>query len=161
MDAARRNLLGSIAFVAVAIVSTSVVADATETKLVARRPPRPPPPPPTAQTIQWQLDATPSTAISRAQRRTFRLWLVARNVGSAVADTQRDSLEWFVNGQRSMELSMGFGNGGRTNQWAALAPGATVRESRQGAWLVPSAGTFVFSIRMNGREVARRVVTVR
>ena len=119
MDAARRNLLGSIAFVAVAIVSTSVVADATETKLVAR------------------------------------------NVGSAVADTQRDSLEWFVNGQRSMELSMGFGNGGRTNQWAALAPGATVRESRQGAWLVPSAGTFVFSIRMNGREVARRVVTVR
>lgn len=78
-----------------------------------------------------------------------------------MAETQRDSLEWFVNGQPSLQLSMAFGNGSRTRQWEALAPRGTVREAREGAWLVPSAGTFVFSIRMNGREVARQVVTVR
>jgi hypothetical protein len=157
MNAVRRTALQSIALLAVSMGASSVAARTPAPALAARRALRPPPP--MTATIQWDLEARPST-VPFARRSTFRLWLVARNVGSTPMDTQRDRLEWFVNGRRSHEIEMAFGNGARTGEWSALAPRATAREAREGAWLLPSVGTFVFSIRMNGREVARRVVIV-
>lgn len=120
-----------------------------------------PTPPPDA--LRWSLECTPATgSLTMAQRRGFRLWLVAHNAGSAPIDTHRDTLEWLVNGRPSMELSMAFGNGVREQLWSSLPAGRTVREAREGgSWLLPRPGQYVFSIRMNGREVARRVVTVR
>lgn len=157
----RRVLLGVAAIIA-ATTSTRAIAGSLTPAVAARRAVRPPPPPPPSQSVFWSLETTPnSPTIALRQRAGFSLWLVARNGGGTTVDTQRDRLEWYVNGAQSMELAMAFGNGGRTQKWGALGSGETVREARQGEWLLPRAGRFVFSIRMNGVEVARRVVTVR
>lgn len=160
----RRSLLAFVAMGITTIVAAEAVARSSFDARGARRavrPPPPPPPPPDA--LLFSLECTPSTGtITLAQRSSLQLWLVARNNGSTPIDTRRDTLEWFVNGQQSFELAMAFGNGVRTTQWSSLAPGTSVREARAGGdWLFPRRGRYVIAIRLNGREVARRVITVR
>jgi hypothetical protein len=149
----RRALLASLVTVVAAPAALSFGR-------LARRAPRPESPPPV---IEWSLTTVPATAtITMAQRRRFRLWLVARNVGASVADTQRDALEWTVNGQPSMALSMAFGNGVRENRWSALAPRDTVREARDmGESLFERPGVYIIALRAAGREAARITVRVR
>lgn len=112
--------------------------------------------------IAWRLTAEPATAtITMAQRRTFRIWMEARNVGGRVEDTRRDALEWLLNGQPSRTAAMAFGNGGREAAWGALPPGTTVREARDmGESLFPAPGSYELVVRRGGREVARLRVRV-
>lgn len=113
--------------------------------------------------ITWQLTSEPASArITMAQRGRFRLWMLARNIGRRTLDTQRDQLQWFVNGEASMSLSMAFGNGARDPRWSGLPAGTSVREAREmGESLFPRAGRYAITVNQGGREVARLVVTVR
>jgi archaellum component FlaG (FlaF/FlaG flagellin family) len=113
--------------------------------------------------ITWELTSEPSSArITMAQRGRFRLWLLARNIGRRTVDTQRDQLQWFINGEASMSLSMAFGNGVRDPRWSGLPAGTSVREARaMGETLFPRAGRYAITANQGGREVARLVVTVR
>lgn len=115
-----------------------------------------------APSIAWRLTSEPAAAtITMAQRRSFRLWMEARNTGSRTVDTGRDQVEWFLNGQASMTADMAWGNGVRELTWSALPPGARVREARDMAeHLFPSPGSYELVMRLAGRDVARLRVQV-
>lgn len=115
-----------------------------------------------APSIAWRLTSEPAVAtITMGQRRTFRVWMEAHNVGPRTVDTQRDQVEWLLNGERSMTADMAWGNGVRVPTWYALPSGAHVREARDMAeHLFPSPGSYELVMRLAGRDVARLRVRV-
>lgn len=115
-----------------------------------------------ASSVAWRLTSEPATAtITMSQRRGFRLWMEARNAGPRTADTERDRVEWSLNGERSMMLDLAWGNGAREHAWYALPPGGHVREARDmGEHLFPAPGSYELAMRLDGRVVARLRVRV-
>jgi hypothetical protein len=115
----------------------------------------------TVDGIAWELTADPSTTLPMAKRGEFKLWIVARNVSSAIADTHRHGLSFEVNGAGSIMLDMAFGNGGRVPTWSALPPGENLREARGGSYdpsfgesLFPGPADYLLTLRQRGRVVA-------
>lgn len=156
MRTPRRHFASAMAFVAIAMVASSVSARSDRPMLAAQRAAPSP-----EQSIVWSLQVEPSTRITLERRRTFRMTLYAQNNGSTVVNTRRDAIEWYINGQRSPQFAALFASRVRSEQWAALRPRASVRDVQAAGELMPSAGRYVFSIRLDGRELAQRTITVR
>jgi hypothetical protein len=124
-------------------------------------------PPTVTGRIAWELAAAPSASFPMSKRGEFELWIVARNGGPTVEDTERDALSYEVNGRTSLMLALAFGNGGRDRRWAALPPGQTLREARGGKTdptfgesLFPTPGEYRLTLRQGDRVVATLGVRV-
>lgn len=107
--------------------------------------------------LRWALVATPRR-LTMSQRARFRLRRQVTNEASAVRDATQASASFTLDGASSMSLDMAFGNGARSSQWAALAPGATVSDDRMmGEDLFPAPGDYVIAMTTDGVTVTTRV----
>lgn len=111
--------------------------------------------------IAWQLTVEPALTFKMSDLPRFKIWIVVTNHSTRPVDTKRDDLELRVNGATSMAFGMAFGNGVRTGEWEALAPGATLREARGlGDALFPSPGTYRLDLEQAGVRVAKLEIRV-
>lgn len=117
-----------------------------------------PPPAPNTEGLRWRITAHPAR-ITMAQRGTFRLRRSVTNTAREPRDAMHSMAEFTMNGESSMELNMGFGNGARESIWSELPPGRTVFDEREmGESLFPAPGTYVIEMTVDGETSTVEVV---
>lgn len=106
----------------------------------------------------WKVVVTPATA-PVAQREQLELRIEVTNRSKDTLDPLRRLPTFVVDGAPSQALAMAFGNGGRSRDWSALAPGATVTDRRVMGF-VDGAGEHTIVLTHLGIELARTTVTL-
>lgn len=111
--------------------------------------------------VTVSLRAEP-TALTMAERHTFRLTLDAVNTGETTIDPELHLARLLVNGEESTAWGLAVGNGRRPATWTALPPGEAVSMT-WGALaesLFPRPGTYSLVLTLGERRapVVRVVV---
>lgn len=116
--------------------------------------------PSSADELEWTLAAKPSK-FSLSELGDVRLTLEVRNAGSETADASlARPLEWEVDGEPSMVLSMAFSNGLMDGKWMSLGSGESTTDARVGVAFVDAPGEHVVTAHRDGKELVRVAVTV-
>lgn len=108
---------------------------------------------------RWEILLEPGT-VSMAKRSKLDLRYRVTNEGTDPLDAKAYSLDWRVNGEGSMSLSLAFNNGRYPRTWHQLPPGESIEDRRVGVHIADKPGEYVITLHHLGHEVAQATLRV-